>query len=273
MRIKLNLQALDEPTVVPLNYNYLLSAAIYATLRSASAEYSSWLHSVGYMGPDGKPLKLFTFSKLQSPKGLVENGNIILRKDSTSFIQISSPMFDEFVQNLVVGLFISKTLTVANRRMCARFLVTRVEMLKRPVFHPSMKFVCLSPFVVSGMEEKDGVLRTHYLRPDDPNLSESIRKNLVRKHGLIYRTTPEDDRMTVTLDEQYIARRGGIARVSKLITIKEGSDEETRVYAIQTPLTLEGSSELMETAYESGIGTKNSVGFGMLGVYRGDAQR
>jgi CRISPR-associated endoribonuclease Cas6 len=182
-------------------------------------------------------------------------------------------MFDDFVQSLVVGLFVSKTLTIANRNLCARFLVTRVEMVKKPIFHPRTKFVCLSPFVVSSMREKDGVLTTHYLRPDDPNLSESIRKNLIRKYGLIHRSSLQDDRLTAELDQEYIARRGGITRISKLISIKEGTDEETKVYAIQSPLTLEGSSELMEIAYESGIGAKNSVGFGMLAMYQKNGQR
>jgi hypothetical protein len=41
-----------------------MSAAIYRFLSRGSKEYADWLHSKGYIDTDGKPHKLFVFSKL-----------------------------------------------------------------------------------------------------------------------------------------------------------------------------------------------------------------
>ena len=49
------------------------------------------------------------------------------------------------------------------------------------------------------------------------------------------------------------------------MTIKEGhKTEETKIVGFEVPFTLQGSTKLMEIAYECGIGEKNSLGFGMI---------
>jgi CRISPR-associated endoribonuclease Cas6 len=52
--------------------------------------------------------------------------------------------------------------------------------------------------------------------------------------------------------------------ISKLITIKQGREDETKVRGFMCPLKIEGNPALIALAYESGLGEKNSLGFGML---------
>ncbi|MBI4810670.1 MAG: CRISPR-associated endoribonuclease Cas6, partial [Ignavibacteriales bacterium] len=54
--------------------------------------------------------------------------------------------------------------------------------------------------------------------------------------------------------------------ISKLITIKEGHKEETRVRGFMCPITIEGNPELIKLAYECGLGEKGSLGFGMIEI-------
>ena len=64
MRIRLTLRPQEKKCIIPLNYQYYLSAAIYNILADASPEYAGFLHNRGYVPKQGKPMKLFTFSRL-----------------------------------------------------------------------------------------------------------------------------------------------------------------------------------------------------------------
>lgn len=68
MRFLIKLFALNYPAVLPLNYQYPLSAVIYKILRRADQEYASFLHETGYRAANSlKSFKLFTFSDIKTP--------------------------------------------------------------------------------------------------------------------------------------------------------------------------------------------------------------
>jgi CRISPR-associated endoribonuclease Cas6 len=181
-------------------------------------------------------------------------------------------MLEDFVQNFVVGLFQHQQVAIASKDAVGRFQVEMVETLPAPNFveraklssSVSVKFRCLSPIVVSTMEEYGGKLSVHYVRPDDERLAEAIRQNLIQKFATVEGKRPDDDKLEFTLDKGYIDRRGGYDRITKLIAIKEGQEEETQVKCFVAPFELAGSAELIECAYECGVGEKNSMGFGMV---------
>lgn len=70
MRFKLILEVNRKAfgNLLPLNYQYEQSAAIYKILASASEEYANWLHDNGYKFGRGKRFKLFTFSPFKIEK-------------------------------------------------------------------------------------------------------------------------------------------------------------------------------------------------------------
>lgn len=264
MRYALTLRALDDPTVIPMNYNYPLAAAIYKIIAAASPEYSQWLHSQGYLLPDGKPMKLFTFSRLTGTALHAVGATLVLRKNDRCTLYISSPMLEDFMKNFVIGLFTVKNIIIASQSVRGRFLVDRVERIDLPEIAGEVKCVALSPFVASTMKQHNGRVRVYYYRPGDEELSEALKNNAVNKYFLIHKRMPENDDFTVTLDQEYIQRRGGNNRITKLITVKEGSEEETRILSIHCPVTLRGNAELIDAVLQAGLGEKNSLGFGML---------
>jgi CRISPR-associated endoribonuclease Cas6 len=69
MRFKLTLKVNREVfgDILPLSYQYELSAAIYKILSKADAEYATWLHNNGFELNPQKKFKLFTFSRLRIP--------------------------------------------------------------------------------------------------------------------------------------------------------------------------------------------------------------
>ncbi len=58
MELRLTLKCLDTTPVLPINYQYELSAWIYGVLRKADAAYATFLHHRGYSAGQ-KLLELF----------------------------------------------------------------------------------------------------------------------------------------------------------------------------------------------------------------------
>jgi len=265
MRIKLTLKSWEHQCFIPINYQYPLSAAIYNILSHGSAEYADWLHHKGYLTTDGKPMKLFNFSKLIIPNVKLIEKKLLIRGTTTVQLYISSPMLEDFIQHFVVGLFQHQEIEIRTHGINARFTVESVETAMTPEFQSSQKFRCLSPIVISGKHIFDGREQEYFLRPNDKELSEAIRKNLINKYQIVFQKTPEDSSLQFSLDSDYINRKGGYDKLSKLITIKEHrQDEATRIKAFETLFTLTGNPELMQIAWECGIGQRNSLGFGMI---------
>lgn len=257
MRIQLNLRPVSAVKAVPVNYQYPLSAAIYKILNKASPEYATFLHDQGYTAPSGRLMKLFTFSRLWIP-AVRFNNNALYGSDAHWRFQIASPMDNTFVQNFVLGLFEAQNIVIAGRGLRAEFVIELVETLSQPEFADAMRFKCLSPITASTPREFDGKpAGIRYYAPDDPDLSEAIRKNLLQKHEIIHKAPPADDRLQFNLEEKDHPK-------SKLITIKEGTPQETKIKAFETYFTLKGSPELMQTAWQCGIGEHNAQGFGMI---------
>jgi len=265
MRIQLTLTPKERECIFPINYQYPLSAALYKILSSGSPEYATFLHKRGYLSPSGKPLKLFTFSRLWSPNIKRFQSSLIIRNFDPCRLMITSPMLEDFVQNFVFGLFERQTLEIGGPHSVGRFLITNVETLPEPEFGHSVIFKCLSPIVLTTMHIYKNKLTPYYLRPNDERLNQAIQHNLMNKHQTIFGHSPADDELTFALDQEYVKRKGGYDKLSKLITIKEGStSQETKVKAFIAPFKLTGSTALMRVAYECGLGDKNSLGFGMI---------
>jgi len=130
-----------------------------------------------------------------------------------------------------------------------------------------MKFRMLSPTTVSVPEMMNGRLTPQYLYHDDPRLADQLRKNILNKYKSLYGASPPDDTFSCTLDKEFIRdmqNRG--KKISRLVTIKQGSEDETKVRGFMCPLKIEGNPELIRLAYESGLGEKNSLGFGFIEI-------
>jgi CRISPR-associated endoribonuclease Cas6 len=267
MRIKLTLVPKEKQCCIPINYQYPLSAAIYQILSTASPEYADFLHEKGYLSADGKPLKLFTFSYLFIPGVKRDEDLLVAYNYPVCTLHISSPLIEDFIQHFVVGLFGNQELVIGNQHTVGRFHIQQVESLPVPEFTTETRFKCLSPFVVSTMKEHAGKLMPHYIRPDDPALGAAIRLNLIKKYETIYHQPPDNQELTFSLDQDYVRRKGGPEKITKLITLKEHLEAEaTRIRAIYAPFTLAGSTELMQVAWEAGLGTHCSQGFGCVEV-------
>lgn len=67
MRFQLTLIPDSSSGIIPVNYQYPVSAAIYKLIAQADEGYASFLHNKGYQLSSGKSFKLFSFSDLRVP--------------------------------------------------------------------------------------------------------------------------------------------------------------------------------------------------------------
>ncbi len=76
MRLELDLVNEDsKQNVLPINYQYELSAAIYKIIHQGNPKFAKWLHDGGYSNGQ-KLFKLFSFSHL-----LIAPGGLSVEKD------------------------------------------------------------------------------------------------------------------------------------------------------------------------------------------------
>lgn len=261
MRLKITLRN-KTPGLLPFNYYYPLSAAVYKLLRFGSPEFASFLHDMGY-NHYGKKYKLFTFA-LRFEKYKSEKSFIRLQSDN-AYLYITSPLVDKFIQNFVVGTFESQNIEIGVNGSKTVFSISQVESLPEIEFKNEMKFRLLSPMVLSTKREMNSKLMPYYFRcNDDPaEMNRVFANNLKNKFMLLTGNSAEGKEISFEWDTEYIRlveSKG--KRTTRKETIKEGTPEQTEVIGNLVPFIVRGDVELIKAGYECGYGEKNSLGFG-----------
>lgn len=250
MRIRFELSPNGE-VWLPWNHQYELSSVIYATIAHASPGFSTFLHDKGFIA-DGKQFRLFTFSPL---KGKILDRNSFGFLLQPPIILLCSSPVPEFVRAVAEGALKVSSLRVGEIELP----VSQVQTLPDPEFSSQMQFSPLSPITVStGRIDADGKMRATYFSPDDPGFFEHLSNNLARKYEALNKKPPENPDVKFKLASDTTPEN---RRLSKLIDIKG-----IKVRGWLVPVEAEGTPELLRLAYETGLGEKNSVGFGMVEV-------
>lgn len=252
MRIKITCD-IGEGIHLPINYNYFLTGVIYQFLRESDPEYAHFLHQDGYE-QENRRFKLFTFSQLMAKQREIRGDQIHFRSPLTWYVSSSQ---QPFLENFAAALMETGILQIERQRL----RVQDVEVLRQPRFRPQVTFRCLSPITMSTVRERADQLVTHYCRPDDPQFSELVRQNLIRKYEAVYQQPPQEKSFAMTFDQAYIDKKEG--RVTRLVDYKG-----TKIRGALSPFHVIGTPELIRVGYECGFGDKNSMGFGMAEVLR-----
>lgn len=253
MRVQLTFHATTPRTRLPLNINYALSGLVYRILGTASEEFATRLHNEGF-DVEGRRFKLFTFSRLDFQRSH-RSGEFIVLDDPVVRLQVTSPLA-EFIECFVSGLFASESFQIAQ----ARFVLTLAETIAPPVLTQTNFFQTLSPITESVRDEQG---RVRFLAPDE-DWSAVMQRNLLRKYRALYGTEPTDTRLRWEWDQAYlqrVAKQG--RRASALIDING-----IKVRGWLAPFRVEGSQELIALGYETGFGSRNSMGFGMVDTFK-----
>jgi len=240
MRISIEFDLADSEAFFPYNYPEYIQAMVYNCLPEKEAER---LHDRGFLYQK-RSFKLFTFSRLLGKLNRNFRGPG-LQFRAPIRLQIASPV-EWILQGVAEYLIRIGRVNIGRNEL----VVKSVAVHKKPPFREQMKIRMLSPMTIySTFTKPDGKKLTHYYTPYDKEFSQLMTRNIQKKIELIYKCTSTGEIQITSLTNR---NRERIVKYKGFV-----------IKAWDGKYLLEGDPELMEVAYETGLGSKNSQGFGM----------
>lgn len=245
MRLKINAVSLTKNTRIPVEYNGYIKTFISGLFEGNSDELLEERKEYG-----SSLLGMYTFSRLSS-KGI---------KYNKPYLEIQNSI------NFQASFYLSKMHEMAVKSICSNpkiflgdqeFKITKTEFEDGPYkFQKKMKIKMLSPVVAYKTEYVDRKRKTKYYYPFDNNFSHIVRGNLAKKFCCIK----------------------GINEIKNFdFGISAGSFDQEKDFVITKvnniiikgylgTYFLSGDPEILQVAYNWGLGAKNPEGFGMFEV-------
>ena len=260
MRFALTLQHSSDTSLIPINYSYPLSSALYRIIAKGDADYASFLHETGY----GKGFKFFTFSQISCPFKIEGDRLRLLHPELRFQISFHLPKATE---SFIKGLFQSERIEIADKHSRAVFTVKSIESLPDPLqtFKPaemvSINVNPLSP-IVAGLYTEEG--KYQFLSPTDPEFMESIVYNWRNKIETSF--DPETAAAALLLVAVIPLKT---PPKSRLIAIKAETPQETKIRGwMNFDLKVTGEKRFVELLLNAGVGVYNSMGCGCVEVVK-----
>lgn len=241
MRISVILES-EREINLPIQYNHILQGFLYKNL--SDQDYREFLHHIGYR-EGNKVFRLFTYSRLQGKFKLNPKAEQISFQPPVELIISSS--VEQFITDLAETLIKSDYRLLGNNRV----EVKSINVHKSIQFGPEAKIKMLSPVVAYTTLHNDDLKYTYYLSPWRKQFIDIVKYNLLTKHEVIHGYLPDNQELSI------IPNGNQEKKFEKILNYKG-----TVIKGYAGIYWLKGSPELIRVAYDTGLGSKNSQGFG-----------
>jgi len=261
MHFLLKLLTLDFPAVLPINYQYPLSACIYRVLQRAHQDYAHYLHDTGYRQFDHsrKAFKLFTFSDIRTPFKIEDDRMRLLGPEAKLIVCFYCPRAAEV---FIKGLFTNPDIQIADRKSRVRLRVSQMTSIPTGLTDAPIQEVLLQPLspTVCGLKNKKGSY--DFLSPQDQAFLPQLIYNWQSK----YKTLRQDAKEAFSgMSMEVLLYRK--PPKSRLITIKANSPHETKIKGYMNyRLKVKARLDVLDLLLGAGIGLNNSLGMGCVGI-------
>jgi len=254
MRFKITFNRAGKQRMLPMDYQYYLSAWIYKVIANADLGFSDFLHSEGYT-TGNKRFKLFNYSPLDfgKPKLWKEKALFEINTDQLS-LNVSFHLADA-AEKFIIGLFNNQQVYVGDKFNGLDLTVAQVERLPEPTMRETVNYRSVSPVVVS--LRSDETKYAKYLAPDSENYCALLRQNLWNK----YNSTPNAGNLPEDFEFKFTQTSDA---KSKLSTMKPYTPDQSKVRGFVYSFSLTCPTEIHQLILSSGLGEKNSMGFGWV---------
>lgn len=245
MRVEISLNSISEEGVFDFSYNKVIQGFIYRNLSESIAEE---IHNRGFEG-GSRVFRLFTFSRILGNYKIKENKLYFKSPFKIIISSIHNEMLNDFVSNIIKKEF----LIFGENKVT----IDSISVKFKPDFSDDkpVKIKMLSPVTVySTLLTKNGGKKTYYYSPFEDEFSKLIKENLIKKYVAFYKETPN-------IKDFYI-KPIKVEKKDQTIVKYDGFVIKgwTGIYEIFA------NKEILDIAYECGIGSKNSQGFGCIEV-------
>ena len=262
MRFKINFGLQRIGQLLPINYQYELSALIYQLIEAGDPKLAEFIHGQGYtLGK--KQFRLFTFSNFYIPKFQVLGDR--LRIDSENISLTVSFYLPDAAQSLVMGIFKKQTpMSLGDVISQVNLRIEQIETM--PIIPPDempIRLRTISPLVVTKAKETaKGKTIGQYLHPYDLDYSQYFFKNLLNKYNSLVKhglAAPIDLKHRVLKFEPLTPRE----KVRKQgVLIKAHTPQQTKIIGYKYDFALTAPLPLIKLGMLAGFGNNNAVGFG-----------
>ncbi|KAB2908571.1 MAG: CRISPR-associated endoribonuclease Cas6 [Ignavibacteriales bacterium] len=257
MRIRIAVQF--EPKTISVNYNYGISTAIKRWLKLGTPQFAEFIENSGY-NLDPKKFELFTFSlKFEKMK---MSGPLIQLVSPKAYIHISFPILQDYLDFDQLAATVKKDHKLKIEGQEIKIKGLKLDFVPETSFTSEMRFIFMSPMVLSTFRFINQKERVYFLRPEDNyEMDTFLRDNLADKYKIIsqnerYQPGP----IHIVWDKDYQSRH---PRITKKLCIEKPKAKPVDVIGILSPCTIIGDPNLIRTGFIAGFGEKTWLGLGM----------
>ncbi len=252
MRFKITMNRTGKQRMLPMDYQYYISAWIYKVLGNADKEFARFLHEEGYsMGY--RQFRFFNYSPLDFGRPVLWKDKSLFEINADQLILMVSFRLSEAAEKFIIGLFNNQQTFIGDKFNGLDLAVTQVERMAEPELQQIMKYRACSPVVISQKSEQDKYAQ--YLSPDKEGYADLFLKNLDMK----YQALPICKEPSI--DSGFYVEPGSRIR-SKLVTVKPYTPQQSKVRGYLFDFELTASEEMHRMVLDCGAGEKGSAGFG-----------
>jgi len=244
MRLKIEMVSEDgkDNIMVPLHYNKALQGLIYSMVGHDLPN----LHDIGYTS-GSRTFRMFVFSRLTGNLSNINCGKITF--NSPIIFKVASPDV-LFIEALADNLLKAPVIRLADSNLSIKTISVEPE----PDFRKGQAwFKAASAITVySTLLSPDGKKKTYYYHPTEKEFFEQIKNNLKKKAEIL------------GLDVN-------VADTIEIKSVRVRNKDQKIVYYNNMVIKgwmglyeIHGDPRILSVGYNTGIGAKNSQGFGML---------
>ncbi|MCY9692096.1 CRISPR-associated endoribonuclease Cas6 [Paenibacillus alginolyticus] len=237
-----------KPIRLSMHYQSTLMGLIYQHI--SDTEFQKFMHDEGY-SHQGRIYKNFSFSRIHGKFQLNPQRKEIIFESPFSFVVCSS--IDQFLHDLIRTIIQSDSLLLGSQEI--RF--ESVHIMPAIQISSKIRIRMLSPLVnYSTLTHPNGLKHTHYYKPTEALFSSMVEENLKRKYfsrhemDEIIHKSPFSIKMAKVIDKD------------KVITYFR----DTVIEGWMGSYEMEGHPALLQWAYNTALGSKNSMGFGCFEI-------
>jgi len=231
----------QSKALIDYNYQYGIASMLYKKLAESDVELANEAHS--HQG-----FKYYTFSNLILEDRKPSRNGLNFNR---AHFYLSSPD-TRFIKSFTEGLLMNPEFYLKGVQKMADFTIQEIEILPQPEFNKECTFKTLSPIYVKTQRYQGERLKEHDLYPNEPKFYENLHKNLIERYTEFHNKTPEKDHFEITKTGNIKLKRIKIAENYRRCTL--------------LTLHIQSTPELLQFAYDAGLGEKNAMGFGCIDI-------
>jgi len=242
MRILIEFNSIS-PIKIPVAYNYYFQSAIYRLLSN----YSIHKEKTG-----SRNYKFFTFSRPIGDYEYLDREKVLVFKNNVKWIV--SALNKKFLEELIKSFLDNESIKILNQELISSTI--KIEKMPDPeTFKNITSIKMLSPVTTySTLYNSNKKRKTYYYSPFEKDFSIKIKENLLRKFKSLYKKFPKDNEFEIKAVKPK-------KEWEKIVNYKG-----TVIKGWMGRYKIKGNPELIELAYDTGLGSKNSQGFGCFEI-------